>query len=474
MKAQFAGAAIIAATALASPLSTAHAFPNTVTPLPAPSVVGNPASNTMRYPVSLPALDPADSLYRAGRAALTNGDYENAARLFHDIGVRYPKSTLLPDAMYYEAFAQYRSGNTESMRSAHETLASLQRRFPNFGNRSDAATLSTRICGELAKQGDASCAATIAAQASSTAVSAGNTRSTSGACPANDNDERVAALNALLQMDADRAEPILEKVLARRDECSASLRRKAVFLVAQKQSPQAADVLLRVAQTDPDPEVRSQAVFWMSQVPGDRAVSVLSQILDKSTDMELRKKALFALSQSSGAQGSTILRTFAAEPSQPTALRETAIFWLGQQKDGAANATYLRDLYGKLNNDALKDKILFSVSQSKQADRSTWLLQIAQRSSESENVRKKALFYAGQAGASMSELGKMYDQLPPGELREQMIFVFSQSSDPAALDKLISIAKTDKDSGSRKKALFWLGQSHDPRAMKALTEVIDK
>ena len=68
----------------------------------------------------------------------------------------------------------------------------------------------------------------------------------------------------------------------------------------------------------------------------------------------------------------------------------------------------------------------------------------------------------------------MYDQLPAGELREQMIFVFAQSSEPAALDKLIYIAKSDKNADSRKKALFWLGQSHDPRAMKALTEVIDR
>jgi len=43
--------------------------------------------------------------------------------------------------------------------------------------------------------------------------------------------DKVAALNALLQMDADRAMPILTKVLERRDACSAGLRRKAVFLV---------------------------------------------------------------------------------------------------------------------------------------------------------------------------------------------------------------------------------------------------
>jgi len=435
------------------------------------------------------AADPADSLYRSAREALTKGDYDRAAKLFHEVGVRYPQSALLPDAMYYEAFAQYRSGGSASMHAAYNTLATLQKRFPDFGRRSDAATLATRICGELAQQGDATCAASIAAQASGTATRAamlaaqasGAAMSGSSArgaasskCVNEDDDERVAALNALLQMDAERAEPILEKVLARRDECSASLRRKAVFLVAQKQSPQAVDVLLHVAQTDPDAEVRGQAVFWLSQVHSDRAVSVLSDILHKSSDEELRDKALFALGQSDGERGTTILRTYASDASQPSKLRSKAIFWLGQQKGGVPNAQFLRELYTKLNDDDLRNQTLFAISQGSSPDRAEWLLQLAQRGNESVENRKRALFLAGQAGASIQQLSRIYDALPPGELREQMIFVFSQSREPAALDKLISIARTDKDTDSRKKAIFWLGQSHDPRAIKAINEVLDK
>lgn len=482
MKLHMLGALAVSLTAVTLPAVPAHAVDiparaglHAVIPAEAGIHSVIPAGAGIHALRTSAAKDPADSLYRAAREALANGDYEAAARMFHEVGVRYPKSALLPDAMYYEAFARYRVGGSASMRSAHDILASLQQRYPEFGHRSDAATLSTRICGELAKQGDAACAATISAQASATAASGSSASGmATDKCPADDNDERIAALNALLQMDADRAEPILEKVLARRDECSAALRRKAVFLVVQKQSPQAVDVLLRVAQTDPDPEVRSQAVFWMSQVQGDRAVSVLSQILHNSSDMELRKKALFALAQSNTEHATTIVRDIATDGAQSVTLRETAIFWLGQQKDGVQNVQFLRDLYGKLTEDALKEKVLFSLSQGQATDRAAWLLQVAQRSNESVSMREKALFYAGQAGASMTELSRLYDSLPAGALREQMIFVFSQRGDPAALDKLISIAKTDKDANSRKKALFWLGQSHDPRAMKALTEVIEK
>lgn len=55
---------------------------------------------------------------------------------------------------------------------------------------------------------------------------------------------KVAALNALLQMDEARARPILRRVLARRDTASVCLHRKAAFLVAQQQADGTEDILL--------------------------------------------------------------------------------------------------------------------------------------------------------------------------------------------------------------------------------------
>ena len=421
------------------------------------------------------ASDPADSLYRAAREALGDGNYERAAQLFHDVGVRYPKSALVPDAMYYEAFAQYRSGGAAAMRSARDVLSSLRQRYPRSGHLSDAATLSTRICGTLAQEGDASCAAEIAAQASSTAVGGTAARSAVAGCDSSGkDDERVAALNALLQMDAARAEPILDRVLARRDACSAPLRRKAVFLVAQKESSHAADVLLHVAQTDPDSRVREQAVFWLSQVHDAHATSILADLLRRSSDLELRKRALFALGQSGSPTSTAIIREYAADAAQPSTLRSTAIFWLGQEKGRADNVQFLKDLYSRLTDERLKERVLFSLSQGDSPGRAAWLVQLAQRPTESIAARKQAIFLAGQAGVSVAQLASLYDSTPPGALREQLIFVLAQRRDPAALDKLISIARSDKDPESRKKALFWLGQSHDPRALAAINEVIDR
>ena len=60
------------------------------------------------------------------------------------------------------------------------------------------------------------------------------------------------------------------------------------------------------------------------------------------------------------------------------------------------------------------------------------------------------------------------------EMKDQMIFVLSQRREKAALDKLMDIAKNDPDRDMRKKAMFWLGQSRDPRVSDFLSDVINR
>ena len=52
--------------------------------------------------------------------------------------------------------------------------------------------------------------------------------------------------------------------------------------------------------------------------------------------------------------------------------------------------------------------------------------------------------------------------------------MLSERREAAATDKLIDIAKNDKDVEMRKKAIFWLGQKNDPRAKQLLMEIINQ
>ncbi|HZI21106.1 MAG TPA: HEAT repeat domain-containing protein [Gemmatimonadales bacterium] len=412
------------------------------------------------------AQDPTDSLWRAARQAFNRGDYTSAANLYGDLMRRYPNATRAGDALYWAAFALYKNDNLDRPSSL---LVDQARQYPKAATLRDAAALLARVQTALARQGDEDAARWVRNHAQP----ADTTRAAS--CPTEDDEDdmRVAALNGLLQMDAANALPILKKVLARRDACSAGLRRKAVFLVSQKRSAETEDILLDVAQHDPDSEVRQQAVFWLSQVPTDRAVGMLDSILKTATDQELQEKAIFALSQQHSPRAGAILRAYAERADAPSETREKAIFWLGQQHS-TDNAEFLRALYPKLTEEDLKEKVIFSLAQMGGAENMRWMMDLAVNEREPVEMRKKALFWAGQSGADLGQLATLYDRMQNREMKEQLIFVYSQRHEAAALDALIKIAKTEQDRELRKKAIFWLGQSHDPRAAQVLLEIINQ
>jgi len=440
--------------------------------------------------------DLADSLYRAARQALNRSQYSRAAELFSSIRDKYPRSTYVPNTYYWQAFALYRDGSEEALRAAREALQTQASRFAKATTRRDAEALLRRVQGALARLGDPDATADVTEAADSVAPPTGPviaappggpgpgpiTRRPPGrtyhlrneSCDDED-DIRIAALNAVLQMDPDRAVPLLKTVLARRDSGSTCLRRKAVFLLSQKHTAETAALLLKIVREDPDQEVREQAVFWLSQVPGEETVAALDSILrDPRTDPEIQDKAIFALSQHNSSRSGAILRAYAERRDAPQEMREKAIFWLGQ-RHSSENAQFLKDLYARMDNDDLKDKIIFSLSQMGGADNYRWLMDIALNPKEDIEIRKKALFWAGQGhNVDVADLVRLYDSMSDREMKEQLIFVYSQRREEAALDKLFQIGKNDPDRELRKKAIFWIGQSRSPRAAQYLQELINQ
>ena len=220
-------------------------------------------------------------------------------------------------------------------------------------------------------------------------------------------------------------------------------------------------------------DVREQAVFWLSQQPEDRAVGLLENILKTARSQDIRDKAIFGLSQHRSGRGFPILRAYAEDNSQPDDLRGKAIFWLGQRK-GAERFDYLRGLYTRLDSEDLKDKVIFAMSQQKDDASMKWLIDLALNSREPMDMRKKALFWAGQSGNDIGNLTSMYDRMSERDLKEHMVFVLSQRRERAAMDKLMSIARNDPDRELRRKAMFWLGQSKDPRVTAFLADIITR
>ncbi|MCE9601885.1 MAG: HEAT repeat domain-containing protein [Gemmatimonadetes bacterium] len=462
--------------------------------------------------------DTADTLWRRARIAISDESWQEAADAFREIVTRYPRSAYAGDALYWEAFALQRLGRQSDLRRAVVALERQKEDYPKATTHvsGESSALLARVNGRLARAGDHDAAIAVTDMASSiaeaTVLGVADALASVGAelaraepemrrglaearrglaearmdargdrdadvppgCEDAVDDERIEALNAMMQLNAEQAIPILKKVLQRRDKCSELLRRKAVFLVSQKRSDEAVDLLLEVAKTDPDRATREDAVFWLSQTGSDRATEVLEQILLRESDTELQKKAVFSLAQGRSDRSQAVLRNFIRRRDVDDEVRGDAIFWLGQARN-PANAAALREAFSTLSDDEAKEKVLFSLSQSRTPENTSFLLERAKDRTLSIDLRKSALFWAGQGGAPAKDLGEIYDNAGDDtDLREQVIFTLSQRRDAPAVDKLIDIARKEPDRELRRQAIFWLSQSRDPRVAKLLEEIINK
>ena len=74
------------------------------------------------------------------------------------------------------------------------------------------------------------------------------------------------------------------------------------------------------------------------------------------------------------------------------------------------------------------------------------------------------------ATEGLSELAEDEDE--DREVRESAVFALSQLGDDEGVPALIRIARSNKDPKIRRTALFWLGQSEDPRALDLFEELL--
>jgi HEAT repeat protein len=214
------------------------------------------------------------------------------------------------------------------------------------------------------------------------------------------------------------------------------------------------------------------AVGALGMIPDGGGVPALMTLARNGSET-VRKAAVFWLGQRDEEKAHALVRTVAADEKETDAVRRAAIFALSQG-DGASSAdfAFLKTLFDRVSSERLKDQVLFSVSQHESWNGGRWLLDQARNESQPMEVRRKAVFWAGQGHASVADISALYKSANEPRLREHIIFVLSQRDEEAATSQLISIARDDPDREMRKKALFWLGQKNDPRVTKLITDMV--
>jgi hypothetical protein len=152
---------------------------------------------------------------------------------------------------------------------------------------------------------------------------------------------------------------------------------------------------------------------------------------------------------------------------------EHAAFWLGH-KGGSRGRQILRDVLNGAESHRMVDQAIAGIAQDDDREATDLLLSLA-KSHRSTQVRKQAIFWLGQrAGEKATAHLKEAADDPNAEVREMAVFAISQLPSDRAIPELITLARTHKSRGVREKAIFWLGQSGDPRALDFIEEVLTK
>ena len=464
-----------------APMPFAYSRDFTNRPAPAPWIQG----------------DPADSVYRIARDALNNGDYGRAARLFNELVSKYQKSQYQDAGMYYEALARYKIGTTDELHQAAKILEPMVAKLPartstndrdsrageGFGvgrgqyattyvfngrsgfSDSEVAALYNRVNGALAQRGDRDAAAKVA--------KAGN-EAGSAPCDRDDIDVRTEALNALATMDGATALPALKRVLDRKDDCSAQLRRSAVFMLGRRADAESSTLLISVAKSDPNIDVRISAINYLSKLPGDVGINALEDMLRSDQDERIQRAAIRALNSSDNVRARSGMRALIDRKDAPANLRIEAINSFASDRTTNDDAAYLRGLYPKAENDRTKEAILNSISRIGGADNDQFVLNVAKNPNESSQLRSSALSRLSRSpSVTSADWSKIYDAADSYDVRSRIVQILSNRKDPESADKLIDIAKTSTVVSLRKEALNAITRRNDPRAQQLLQDILD-
>lgn len=105
------------------------------------------------------------------------------------------------------------------------------------------------------------------------------------------------------------------------------------------------------------------------------------------------------------------------------------------------------------------------------------LLALARDRSIRSDTRKQAVFWLGQAAEdaatqSLDSLAATSDE--EIEVREAAVFALSQRPRDEGIPALIRIARSHRDARLRRRAMFWLAQSDDSRALELFEEILTR
>jgi hypothetical protein len=210
-----------------------------------------------------------------------------------------------------------------------------------------------------------------------------------------------------------------------------------------------------------DDELKLMALRGIMQSDPDQALPVLEKMLSGTNSPKVKDRALFVLSQSHSARAREIIGGVARGNANPD-LQLRAIRYIGIM-GGVDNRQMLADIYKSSNDPAVKRSILRSFMTANDRER----LFAAAKTEPDASLRGEAIRQLGVLHAS-GELQQLYQSETSVELKKSILQAMFVGGDS---DRLIELAKNEKDPELRKTAIRNLGLMKRAGTSETLTAI---
>ncbi|HEX3865386.1 MAG TPA: HEAT repeat domain-containing protein [Gemmatimonadaceae bacterium] len=231
--------------------------------------------------------------------------------------------------------------------------------------------------------------------------------------------------------------------------------------------------ILAIARDESDNQsVRQQALSVLGRLDHGAGIPPLMQLSQQTQSTWLAKESMSTLARSGDPRARQYLRTAVRRTDLPDDVRTVALRALGQDYATAQDAALLRELYPTLESDRSREAVLSALADIGGSENTKWMIDLAERGSEPIAMRRRALDAASRAGASVTSLVDLYDTTTDPSMKQSLVGIYVRNGERPAIDKLLSILKSEDNLSVRRNAISQMSHSEDPRIKAALQEIV--
>ena len=233
----------------------------------------------------------------------------------------------------------------------------------------------------------------------------------------------------------------------------------------------AANAVERIRLLSPDCEIDAGgvSVHWLTDVSPAQSIALLAGYANDRNLAENSAVAAIAIDADPAAD--PVLDRFAA-PSQPEALRNRAMRWLGSAR-GRHGLDTLKTLLANETAPDVRRHAIAAIGASREPEAQQLMLATA-RGDRDTRVRAEAVSQLSRERLPnlAGVLGGIAENDADSEVCKRAVSSLASLSDGTGVPELIRLAKSSKNADVRKEAVRALGHAHDERAEAFLEEVL--